>query len=274
MPDPSFTSKFVSQPLPHPLWPALVNPHRFAEVRKEVAKDPHPLLSARGEKWQESAMHWVGMSDPGSWIDLVAVGGDPNALDKLGRTPLDWVNDRLFLGAMASHQRLGEPSRDRIRVATTKHAPAIWSTGGRPGSSPHSTPAVKLWIEAGLWDLVSLAKDEPQWWSGWEGGLHALHAWVSMADRVGAEALLAEILSVGLNVDAPDGEGHSALWVAVDQWLENPTKAGPSRAAISYLRTHGADPDLDQGSGAPSSLPMLRGVSEQLQSAIGAAISF
>lgn len=264
---------FVSQTPPHPLWPALVNPHRFAEVRKEIAKDPQSLILARGEKWQESAMHWVGMSDPGSWLDLVAAGGNPNALDKLGRTPLDWVNDRLFLGAMASHQRLGEPSRDRIRVATTKHAPAIWSTGGRPGSSLHSTPAIKLWIEAGLWDLVSLAKDEPQWWSGWECGLNALHAWVPMADRVGADALLSEILLVGLEVDARDNEGHSALWIAVDGWLKNPAKAAPYRAAIAALRQKGADPDWDQDAGAPISLPMLRGVSEELQAIISDAMS-
>ena len=217
-------------------------------------------------------MHWVGMSDPGSWIDLVAAGGDPNALDKLGRTPLDWVNDRLYLGAMASHQRLGEPSRDRIRVATTKHVPAIWSTGGRPGSSEHSTPPIKLWIEAGLWDLVKLARDEPQWWSAWPGGLNALHAWVPMADRVGSEALLADIISVGLLVDEADLSGRSALWLAIDQWLEHPSKASAYRSAITQLRERGADPDLDQGAGAPVSLPLVRDVSLQLQASIADAI--
>lgn len=213
-------------------------------------------------------MHWVGMSDPGSWLDLVAAGGDPNTVDKLGRTPLDWVNDRLWMGAMAPHQRLGAPSRDRIRVATTKHAPAIWSSGGRPGSSPNSLPAIKLWIDAGLWDLVSLAKDEPQWWSNWENGAHALHAWVHMADRVGADALLDTIFSIGLEVDAPDRNGQSALWTAVSGWLENPGAAAPYRAAILALRKRGADPDLDQGSGAPASLPGQKSASPQLHGLI------
>lgn len=217
-------------------------------------------------------MHWVGMSDPGSWIDLVAAGGDPNALDKLGRTPLDWVNDRLYLGAMAPHQRLGEPSRDRIRVATIKHVPAIWSTGGRPGSSPHSIPPIKLWIEAGLWDLAKLAKDEPQWWSAWPEGLNALHAWVPMADRVGSDGLLSDILSVGLLVDEADLSGRSALWLAVDQWLEHPGKASAYRSAITQLREKGSDPDLDQGAGAPVSLPLMRDVSPQLQASIADAI--
>lgn len=260
--------KIVSQSLPHPIWPALVNPHRFAEVRKEISANPQPLLSVRGEKWNEGAMHWVGMSDPGSWLDLIAAGGDPNIMDKLGRTPLDWVNDRLWMGAMAPHQRLGAPSRDRIRVATTKHAPAIWSSGGRPGNSPNSLPAIKLWIDAGLWDLVSLAKDEPQWWSNWENGAHALHAWVHMADRVGADVLLENIFSIGIEVDKPNDEGQSALWVAVSGWLDNPGSAAPYRAAVLALRKRGADPDLDQGSGPPASLPELRNASSELQGLI------
>lgn len=274
MPAPFFTSKSVSQSTPHPLWPALVNPHRFAEVRKEITINPKDLLLARGEKWRESAMHWVGMSDPGSWLDLVAAGGDPNAQDKLGRTPLDWVNDRLWLGAMAPHQRLGKPSRDRIRVATTKHAPAIWASGGRPGTSSHSLAPVKLWIEAGLWDLVSLAKGEPEWWSGWDQGEHALHSWVPLADLVGAESLLDTILAEGVDIDRPDSAGHSALWKAVDMWLREPANASPARTAISFLRQRGADPDLDQGAGSPASLLSKGGVSENLQNMIMDAFGF
>lgn len=276
MPRPSFTSEIVSTstilPPPHPAWPALVNPHRFAEARRAIASDPAGLIAARGDKWGESAVHWVGMSDPGGWIDLISAGGDPNATDNLGRTPLDWVNDRLWMGAMAPHQRLGTPSRDRIRVATIKQAPAIWASGGRPGSGKSSLNPVQLWIEAGLWDLLSLAVSEPSFWQDWQEGSHALISWTSMADREGARELFDRILSVGLKVDQADDFGRSALWVAVDSWLESPSSAAAPRAAIEVLRANGADPDLDQGAGAPSLLPSGRGASLQLQTSIANAL--
>lgn len=251
---------------------ALVNPHRFAEVRRAIASHPEQVLAFRGPRWQESAMHWVAMSDPGSWVDLVAAGGDPNAQDKMGRTPLDWINDRLFMGAMAPHQRLGTPSRDRIRVATIKQVPAVWSAGGRPGHGPHTLNPVKLWIEAGLWDLLSLTASEPGMWKRWEGGMHALHAWVPLADRVGAEDLLSLILAAGVEIDEADVSGRSALWMAVDHWLNDPSHAAASRRAIELLRVRGADPDMDQGAGAPAFLAQQRGVSTELESSIYRAL--
>lgn len=257
---------------PHPIWPALVNPHRFAEVRKALAKDPASLLAARGFRWGESAMHWIAMADPGAWIDAVAAGGDPNATDNLGRTPLDWINDRLFMGAMAKHQRLGEPSRDRIRVATIKQVPAVWNVGGRPGKSVHSQPAVRLWLEAGLWDLLGLAVEDPTLWEGWEGGLNALHVWTTLADREGASTVLDRALETGLDINAPDELGRSPLWLAVDAWLTHPAQASAPRAAIEMLRKKGADPDLDAGIGPASMLPLNRGVSDELERVVSQAM--
>lgn len=74
----------MSVSISHPAWPLLINPHRFAEARAAIKKDPAGLLRSSGEKWGESALHWVAMSDPGSWLDLIAAGGDPNVLDRLG----------------------------------------------------------------------------------------------------------------------------------------------------------------------------------------------
>lgn len=251
---------------------ALVNPHRFAEIRRAISADPQKVLQYKGAKWGESAMHWVGMSDPGNWVDLVAAGGNPNAKDRLGRTPLDWINDRLLMGAMMPHQRLGAPSRDRIRVATIKQVPAVWAAGGRSGEGPHSQNPVKLWIESGLWDLLSLATSEPHLWSGWDDGLNAFHSWVGLADREGSKAVFDRIVSMDIAVDLADNEGRSALWMAVDGWLSDPAHAAPFRAAIESLITAGADPDRDQGASAPSSLPFSVNASEQLQSMIAVAL--
>lgn len=260
---------FMSVSVSHPAWPLLINPHRFAEARAIIKKDPQGLLRSSGEKWEESAMHWVGMADTGSWLDLIAAGGDPNAVDKLGRTPLDWVNDRLYLGVMADHQRLGAPARDRIRVATVRQIPAIWAQGGRPGKGKHSLPPVKLWMEAGLWDLLSLVYEEPEYWKDWGEDRHnALHLWVRWADREKAPELLNHILETGIDIDSLDADGCSALWYAVDGWINQPQNAGASRAAIRQLLEKGADPEWGDGGNSPVLLPAQREVSPELMEMI------
>ena len=259
---------------PHPAWPALINPHRFAEARAAIKVDPVGVLAARGSNWSETALHWAAMSDPASWLDLVASGGDPNATDRIGRTPLDWINDRLWMGTMAPHQRLGEPARDRIRAATLMQVPSVWSSGGRHGTGSHSLTPVKLWIEAGLWDLTSLAAADPDMWRGWDGGSHALHYWVAMADRTSASSLLDRILSTGLSVDTPDDNGHSAIWWAVDAWLRTPGKAASAHDAIRLLRAHGADPDMGEFDDSPAALASVRQVSSQLENTIACALGW
>lgn len=226
------------------IWNALVTPARAIEVRAWMRRSPQEALALRGES-QETALHWIAMNDLGALIDGLAIGMDPNALDNSGRTPLDWLNDRLWLACVAHEWGLDASGQARLRLQTEELVPALWGFGGRSSHAEEARDPVQTWARAGAWVLLPLLVS-PGSLDGWRyrgvQGASMLHYWILAPDTAAKHTFLTQALAQGLSVDEPDRNGRTPLWYAVDAWCAKPEWGTLLRPAIAALLAHGADP--------------------------------
>jgi hypothetical protein len=242
--------------IPHPAWPNFINPHRFVEARVSLKRDPEGLLSARGAH-QETALHWAAMGDSGLVMDMVAVGLEPNALDRMGRTPLDWVNDRLWMGVAHAKSPLTAEAKDQLRFKTERVVPGLWGQGFRPGAGTHPGQA---WALAGAFPLICLL-DEP----GTDGLRHwgvdyatALHAWAIGVQAPNRPAALDDLLARGLLIDELDANGRTPLRYAVEAWARTQIHHRTGAETVALLLAKGANPEIaDQQGVVPGQAPLL-----------------
>jgi hypothetical protein len=227
-------------------WPAFVNPSQTVQALAWLKRAPEAIVAARGEHG-ESALHWSAMANLGLMTDLIALGLSPNTPDGTGKTPLDWLNDRLWHVCVERKGDLREGARYRIRHESEALIQALWRMGGRPGSETQMNPA-QVWTRVGAWSLVDMRVDleGPSALRGW-GVRHesVLHGWTLAPDMPEKYRRLEAWLAAGLTVDEPDAAGRTPLWYAIDAWALRPAWARTLTPAIRALVHQGAD--LDRG---------------------------
>lgn len=263
----------MTQPLPHPAWPTFIDPHRYPEAGQALRDDLPGMQAARGLQFGETALHWAAMGEIGLLTDMVHAGFDPNAIDKMGRTAMDWLSDRIWIACMAPVAGLNPSAVDRIRVRTLRQVPALYGLGGRWGSSPASRHPGLVWTRCGVWGLLSLASADPGiGLRGWGPDLaSAAHAWaISVPCDHRGQALLdllglarkdgapSPFVSDPLSVSEQDAKGRTPLHYALHAWSKGMIADRASRNAVKLLLEHGADIDLPDTAGiTPAQVPLI-----------------
>lgn len=248
-------------PDPHPIWHALLSPARSVEVRAWLRNQDNARQAVqwRGPRG-ESMLHWGAMSDLGLMIDLIGAGLNPNVLDAAGRTPADWLCERLWMTHEEGIGNLTNLNLKKLRVMTDDLLSALWRQGGRVEDS--SIHLGVLAVKTGLWQTLETRRDleGDEFWKHWPTG-SALHAWPLAPAEQGREDFLARWLATGEGVDPVDEEGRTPLFLAVQARLSPDLasrKALDMDAAIDALLSHGANPNLETQAGeSPLSLLLV-----------------
>lgn len=247
-----------STPAPHPIWEAVLSPARSVEVRAWLRspENARQAVSWRGPRG-ETMLHWGGMADLGLMIDLIGAGIDPNTLDGTGRTPADWLAERLWMTHMEGVGSLTKLNLKKLRVMTDDLLSALWRQGGRT-----TEPGVhlgELAVRTGLWQTLETWRDMDglKSWQDWPVGT-ALHAWPLAPAEQGREDFLKKWLESGFGVDVRDAQNQTPLHVAVRARLDPSLSARDALdldAAIDSLLAHGANPNAEAAGGhSPLSL--------------------
>lgn len=257
---------------PHPAWPDFVHPHRFVHARAALKADPEGVKAARGSQFEETALHWAALGELGLVMDLVAAGFDPNALDRLGRTPLDWFSDLLWMSLVQAATPMSGPGADRLRFKAARQLPALWGQGFRPGPGAARAPG-EIWLRAGVYEAVSLLADPAQQGLGlraWgEDQASALHAWALADAQQGRSEAFTDLVARGLVVDELDAHGRTPLRYALEAWAGGLVHRRSASATVKTLLAAGADPQLADNEGiAPGMVPLLREMDDKRQSAM------
>lgn len=265
-------------PTPH-FWPAFVNPTRATEAVHWIKRHPQETRDARGE-YGETALHWGALSVPSLLVDLVDLGIPINSLDRTGKSPQDWQNDRLFTICVARERQMSEGGRQRVLNESKWMIQALWRLGGRPGMACPVDP-LQVWIRAGAWELLDMRVDmgDMKWRGLGDQGESVLHGWTVAPDTSEKRARLPRLIAQGgLSVDEPNAAGQSPLWVAVDGWIARPAWSKVFASAIDQLLAHGADPARPDREGVSAQALVLaaedlpRADQEALRQRLGLAV--
>jgi len=151
--------------LPSAVHAALIDPRRALEVqgwlRGNDARQP-VALAWRGSSG-ETMMHWAFLSSWSLALELNTLGLDYADLDEYGRTPMDWLSDRLWSSIVepVGSVRLSLAGQERLRKHTEEQVLGLWALGVRPGVRRRATTCRGF---AGCvlvtWGLLDLLKDE------------------------------------------------------------------------------------------------------------------
>ena len=247
--------------VPHPIWHALLSPARSVEVRAWLRSQDNAQQAVqwRGPRG-ESMLHWGAMSDLGLMIDLIGTGLGPNVLDAAGRTPADWLCERLWMTHEEGIGNLTNLSLKKLRVMTDDLLSALWRQGGRV--EDFSIHLGVLAVKTGLWQTLETRLDleGEEFWKDWPTG-GPLHVWPLSPAEQGREDFLDRWLATGKGVDPVDDEGRTPLFLAVQARLApdlTSRKALDLDAAIDALLSHGANPNLETQAGeSPLSLLLV-----------------
>ena len=268
--------------LPSAVHAALIDPRRALEVqgwlRGNDARQP-VALAWRGSSG-ETMMHWAFLSSWSLALELNTLGLDYADLDEYGRTPMDWLSDRLWSSIVepVGSVRLSLAGQERLRKHTEEQVLGLWALGVRPGVRRRALHVGVCWMRAGAWGLLDLLKDEvieqaqdpgigpprpytgpcPGWmrWTPRQGC--ALHAWILAPDMPGRRQFIAQWKRLGLDVDCRDEDGRTPLWYAVEAAMSQEDWRPSLLKVIRELIEQGADPSEEDIDGASPVSLLLR----------------
>lgn len=276
------TSQSIDMKLPDAVHSALIDPRRALEVQGWLRGNPERQELARAWRGSggETMMHWAFLSSWSMALELGNLGMDYAAQDQYGRTPMDWLSDRLWSSIVepVGSVRLSPAGQERLRKHTEEQVRGLWALGIRPSARPRALHVGVCWMRAGAWSLLDLLRNEvvpqsqdpgiglprpyngpcPGWmrWTPRQG--HALHAWVLSPDMPGRRQFLTQWTSYGLEVDARDEDGRTALWYAVEAALTREEWRVSLIKVIKELVAADADPREEDIDGASPLSLVLR----------------
>lgn len=230
---------------------AMINPSRALEVRGWLKTNSLVARAWRGEDG-ETMMHWAFLAD---WVlasELKDNGLAFDATDRYGRTPMDWLNDRLWYAIVEpnTNSQLSAGAKERLRRQSEQQIQYLWAQGARPSMNTNLLHPGVVWMRAGAWDLLPLLKDDEAFtWFNWAPyGGHALHSLV-LAPNMPQRRQFLKKWAEDFDIDIPDNQGRSALWYAVDAWLASEQWQRDLLAVIKELVGEGASPLLKNDEG-------------------------
>lgn len=262
--------------LPPSLLDVFAHPDRDVEARAWLRVTANRALVPgwRGPQG-ETLLHWAALSGLSLFGEVLDAGAEVNAPDGQGRTPLDWINQRLWGAFMEPATKLTVQGQTRLRDISVQVGTLLWNRGGRPGSAG-MPPVGSVWSRTGAWSLLDLLRSPQgdhewrQWGSAQES---ALHGWILAPEGPDKHRALTHMLGQGLATDERDAHGCTPLWYAVDAWLTRPSWESRLRPAVSALVAAGADPDARNSLGvSPAELPLRRHTAQALARAIAVAL--
>lgn len=236
---------------------ALIHPQRGLEMRGWLKSHQQTALAWRGEDG-ETMMHWAFLSDWAFASELRDAGLAFDTTDRTHRTPMDWLNDRLWCATVhpSTRTKLSAGAQERLRHHSQTQIRHLWVQGARPSLFSSNTlhPGL-VWLRSGVFSLLDLLSpfqfapsNEPESdqfhgplnWTPHGGS--ALHAWVMSPNTPERRAFLAAWTAAGHSPDLQDQAGRTPLRIAVDLWLSDSAQRPEMAAVIRELRSAGASP--------------------------------
>lgn len=231
---------------------AMVNPTRYMEIRAWLKEDgsKKTALKWRGEDG-ESMMHWAFLSNWALASELLEVGLTFEETDKYGRTPMDWLNDRLWYSIVnkSTATQLSSGAKERLRRQSEEQINSLWSLGARPSFQNKALHPGVVWLRSGAFDLMYLLNSDYEeeknvTFFGWPPhNCNALHAWI-LSPSVPKRREFLKNWCDQYDVDAGDNELKSPLWYAVEMWCLNKDYKKELMGTIKELIDMAANPFL------------------------------
>lgn len=266
--------------LPHPIWSAVLSPSRSVEVMAWLKKKSNRALALELKGMQgESMLHWAALSDSALTLDLLAAGFDLQTVDGSGRTPLDWLFERLWMTHVEGVGNLTALNLRKLRLASDDLAMLLWRQGARRAVQDFD----ERWLAArfGLWKFLETVADLeglPSAWSHLEGDNTVLHGLAHAPDEKGRDRLLDLWKKHEQSVDVLNRAGQTPLGSAVSHRLSLSADKTLAIAGvedwIGTLVSAGADPNHSiDGAPSPASLPLLNGAPPLVCEAVEALLN-
>lgn len=238
------------------IWNAFINPFRATEASAYIKSRPETVAQMRGERG-ESALHWGVLTSVTLLVDLIDIGISVNNKDADGKTPMDWLHDRLWNVCIEKSVNLREGGRIAIREQTEPLIQALWAFGGRVSNMATVHPA-QIWARAGLWalcrEMVHFSGPEAASTLG-ASGESILHGWVLAPESQKKYKFAGYALEAGMDFSVTDANGRSPLWYAIKALQESPHMAYVVWPAMEYMLSKGALVDQkDTGGVSPRKL--------------------
>lgn len=239
--------------LPANVKSAMLDFNKSVELRAWVSVNKEKAINWRGADG-ESMLHWVFLTD---WVlasDIRDYGLDFSVLDDSGRSPMDWLNDRLWMSLVTptgSALKLSAGSKERLKIHSENQIQHLWRLGARPSEGNNQHPGL-VWMRSGCFSLMELLVNSDDKYSllDWmpESG-SAMHAWPLAPNYPDKWQFIKKWLELGYDIDVVDENGRTPLWYAAELYRTTPEMRQDLMKSIETLIEFGADPDHDDDAG-------------------------
>lgn len=232
-----FTQKGLNQAAAY-LFKMANKPSAWTEIMAMVRKKPE-YASARGEKWNETLLHWAAMSDIAAVMELCSLRKSaPEDRDFENRVPLDWVMEKLLF--------LSEESSSASKRAYSEQEKILSATASllSKGADSHSmdmTWAEKACRSGSASSFVALWDAEAIKWSNSES--EAIVFW-SLGQKEDQADLL-DFLMKNVKHGIRDGGDGKELDIIADLYLAGKVR----KKRLSEMEAAGLDPYVENEQG-------------------------
>lgn len=220
---------------PQKVFQALIDPRRSQEFLgwlqvKKNAEEKMSLVNAWRGETGETLMHWAFLSSWSIALELNNLGLSYYDKDNLGRTPMDWLTDRLWGGVINDFgkTKLSTAGKERLVKQTEEQIKNLLSLGINinPDNEFNDIKNNKIyppvaWVRAGAWDLVYFYEKMHKNMINWPPVMgSALHVAILSPDTPQRRQFF-KFWGDNHDLNVRDEDGRTALWYAVEAALSN-----------------------------------------------------